>query len=1858
MKHVKENEVIGVCEHCKRAGLMKIPCQRCNYAVSKFLSLYDKKLEEKQQRYKLWLCKLRRLIKSIIASDENVIPHRVQDPELERILHELEVPLKIRRPKIDAFPDLDQEQLTSLSESKELLEELLLKLKFKDDIAHVTSDSYLYPSPSKEMCLCKFIKEGYHEGTIPHGTMLSVKPIEGRRRLLSYQEYCNNLVERLLDLSKALKLGVPVNKRVVQEILETLNEVGNKGLEPIITAKLIKQLKDLQSALPHDISKELSKDGIQDLIKDLKNLQIKDRSRLSDEDLYKSLNEKLLLLKKTLPRDIHENKELNQEIHESLNEVMRKGLTTKVIAKLTKQLKDLHQILPQDIYKSISKNGVQELIDDLNNFLVIAASKNLNKDLLRLLVDVSDMITQELSKKINEYPRRDKPSEIVQEGLSPGQENLPKPEMTIVLHKKDEEDKTQTLPSVQSEKSIEGLPKVENKYSLHGLPKEKSSKIKIPSLGKTSSKQIAHGMTPRPYTPSEDETQVVLKDQSKDAKSMQGLTDVQSKQSAYELPGAQSGVDTRDSLETKGKKGAQDLSRGMTKKSLQGLAKVQSKQSTQGLPRPYSGADTYDSLESEGKEGAKDLSKDLSKKSMQGLTKVQSKHSTHGLPRPHSGADTRDSLGRKGKERAQDLSRGLSKKSMQGLIKVRSKQSTQGIPRPYSEADTSDSLESKGKEGAQDLSRGLSKKSTQGFTDVQSKDSTQGIPRPYSEADTGDSLETQSEESAKDLTASPSKKKKKGESMQHLSKAPSDISKAEKRQLSKRGSKKSMHGLLKSQSKISTVKLPKVPDTLKLTKAESKKSMLAIFKGESVKSMPSILKIGTTVSSHSLPVVETEHELIPEKPQLSLEPKLSRAQIKKSLLSVPLRTPRSKVHLSGSEEGKSSTLIKDGKRSLASVQSKDDTHDLFKVSEKDLAQKIQKKESRDKDLHKTSEKELKHATIAKNQIELAPSLSKKGMVHKAKVDREPEASQSDKSSIDFSIKVMQKLTDLNQALASKSLDKNLVQELAKNINEALGETSPDLLNNIIQELTNLCVPAMEGIPKTSNIEKIQQLIKNASTALGRGLSDDENKRTIKSLLNDLSTTFIKDKEQSKKLEQGTAKDSSRYLKPPSKRDLRIIRAMKAAEANKIDKATEIDNKLGTKNGENVGINAESAPEDISPKKGLKSKKSPAGKVVETDKTSDRPGKKSVEEDRRTGKTKLELASKKGKIKKKIGGDDDSLGTTEKKLKGTSPKGAKAKKQSDEEKLTGKSKSELPGKKGKIKHKESDEDSFSDTVKKILKHQTSKMLKSSRTRLELAAKKGLIKYDFGSDDDSLDFEVSDDEIKKGSPEGAKPKKGKENKPSKGGAKKSRRLKSTSKQNVSTIELKKPKQMSESALRRLLSSNRLNAARYAAYMEKVRAKEKEMEKRRLRELQLRNMPKIKPKKVIKLPDTPEETISSILECEVKRLKHPTSMIKGDTIVPYNPRYKDYNKIELKKEPEPLLFKTELELGSDHTALKPEYEPGIDYEAMFRDGVMRYRLSSREFIENGWTVLPTKKIMRRMNIYKMKPANPKHDWFELHKHKGELFYDTGERLAYIKTNGRGHWFYKNGTVALDYYNAQEINIGQRYVVYSSGMDLEGTGKIKPRTILALFDVLGNGVVYDHYGNVRLKYNQTEGLLLDSKVGPPGRWKWHSLNDPPVLQQVFINEKEHDRRLERATRADRAQEGFDFVRQVDPEMISIELDNIAKEKRSSLMKKFKPFKIRMKAVKLNNNFSLKILDQSSIILRFRDGATSMKLHLGMHLISNEIIDTDTSDMSDVSTPYDKHPAKTASLENIHTILKTVRSGKFRLPLEQTVDN
>lgn len=166
---------------------------------------------------------------------------------------------------------------------------------------------------------------------------------------------------------------------------------------------------------------------------------------------------------------------------------------------------------------------------------------------------------------------------------------------------------------------------------------------------------------------------------------------------------------------------------------------------------------------------------------------------------------------------------------------------------------------------------------------------------------------------------------------------------------------------------------------------------------------------------------------------------------------------------------------------------------------------------------------------------------------------------------------------------------------------------------------------------------------------------------------------------------------------------------------------------------------------------------------------------------------------------------------------------------------------------------------------------------------------------------------------------------------------------------------------------------------------------------------------------------------------------------------------------------------------------------------------------------------------------------------------------------------------------------------------------------------------------------YNQTEGVMLDRALGPVSHWQWHSLNDPPVLQQVMIDTQMAHKDptiLQLGTHSNTK------PRPENEEMLAIEFDNFVREKTKKLSQEFKPFQIKMKAMKINEHFSLKVLDQATVYLIFRDGTTNIKLNIGMLLDHQEIVDTDTAEVGEVSNSMQRYPARTDSLAILQNVV------------------
>lgn len=179
---------------------------------------------------------------------------------------------------------------------------------------------------------------------------------------------------------------------------------------------------------------------------------------------------------------------------------------------------------------------------------------------------------------------------------------------------------------------------------------------------------------------------------------------------------------------------------------------------------------------------------------------------------------------------------------------------------------------------------------------------------------------------------------------------------------------------------------------------------------------------------------------------------------------------------------------------------------------------------------------------------------------------------------------------------------------------------------------------------------------------------------------------------------------------------------------------------------------------------------------------------------------------------------------------------------------------------------------------------------------------------------------------------------------------------------------------------------------------------------------------------------------------------------------------------------------------------------------------------------------------------------------------------------------------------------------------------------------------------------------MLFDSHIGSPCHWKWNALNEPPKIQVEHIFEflepldpyieklevgAKNDGTLKNEEISSLPRSQIQINSEFEDEMKEIELNNVVREKSMKILMNYKPFEIRSKIFKLNDHFSLRMLSQSKVYILFRDGKVSLKLNVGMKLISNEVMDIKAVDNDRIYTQDRKHKIK-------HTDFKVSNSSLF----------
>nr|CAD7396554.1 unnamed protein product [Timema cristinae] len=182
------------------------------------------------------------------------------------------------------------------------------------------------------------------------------------------------------------------------------------------------------------------------------------------------------------------------------------------------------------------------------------------------------------------------------------------------------------------------------------------------------------------------------------------------------------------------------------------------------------------------------------------------------------------------------------------------------------------------------------------------------------------------------------------------------------------------------------------------------------------------------------------------------------------------------------------------------------------------------------------------------------------------------------------------------------------------------------------------------------------------------------------------------------------------------------------------------------------------------------------------------------------------------------------------------------------------------------------------------------------------------------------------------------------------------------------------------------------------------------------------------------------------------------------------------------------------------KPEFGHGSNVhhgdrisQKVVKGGIISYRLSDPKYLELGWSILPSEKLMRKVVTFQTEPSKPRSVWRTNRAKSETKWYSENKLFSTFDSEGSGKVFYPDGSVAVSL--TRSTSGSGRLIVLGHRDPLEKNEKISNFPILAIFDSSGNGIVYNTVGNIRASYTQKEGILLETPNGSPMKWKWPAL-------------------------------------------------------------------------------------------------------------------------------------------------------------------
>ncbi|KAK0084079.1 hypothetical protein PV325_007651 [Microctonus aethiopoides] len=208
----------------------------------------------------------------------------------------------------------------------------------------------------------------------------------------------------------------------------------------------------------------------------------------------------------------------------------------------------------------------------------------------------------------------------------------------------------------------------------------------------------------------------------------------------------------------------------------------------------------------------------------------------------------------------------------------------------------------------------------------------------------------------------------------------------------------------------------------------------------------------------------------------------------------------------------------------------------------------------------------------------------------------------------------------------------------------------------------------------------------------------------------------------------------------------------------------------------------------------------------------------------------------------------------------------------------------------------------------------------------------------------------------------------------------------------------------------------------------------------------------------------------------------------------------------------------------------------------------------------------------------------------------------------------FYPTGKIAIKLQKAQDKDYDLFMVFQSEGINETGLNQKTHHQMIAAFDTLGNGIIFNEKDEIRLTFNQIGGICFDKRFAKiPVAWTWSNCNVKPIMVAIYMEaaavhlEKVLQKNVRLTSKSSEDKNTSKAVKNLQKKKSLIENASLTHPVNCKLIDKNRQLiPIKTICLKINDFISLRILDRRNINLQYFAGNRNIRIELGFDVNFN----------------------------------------------------